>query len=194
MTSHLTIEAEKQIMRDKARAARQVISVIERVAAGNKVAAAGLGFLGIEPGVVAAYYPVRSEFDCLPLLQRLASLGWRLGLPIIRGAAPLEFHEWTFGAPLRTGPFGIPAPVDAPQLSPAIVLVPLLAFDARCYRLGYGGGHYDRTLAALRTRGGVTAIGLAFASQEVPEVPVCPYDERLDWILTPSGPIGPIVL
>jgi len=194
VTSHLQIEAEKQIMRDKARAARQVISAIERIEAANKVAEAGLGFLGIEPGVVAAYYPVRSEFDCLPLLQRLAGEGWRLCLPIIQGVAPLQFHQWTFGAPLKIGPFGIPEPANAPPVLPSVLLVPLLAFDAQCYRLGYGGGHYDRTLAALRARGGVTAIGLAFASQEVPEVPVCPYDERLDWILTPSGPIGPIVL
>jgi 5-formyltetrahydrofolate cyclo-ligase len=147
----------------------------------------GIGFLRRRPGVVAGYYPVRSEFDCMPLLRRIEADGSVLALPVIAGPVPLQFREWTFGAPLEPGPFGIPEPTAGLLAVPDILLVPLLAFDQRGYRLGYGGGHYDRTLGALRAQGGVAAVGLAFDTQEVAEVPACPYDQRLDWILTPSG-------
>ena len=191
MFNHLDIEAEKRAMRVGARAVRQAVSANERVQAAEEVARLGLGFLKRWPGMVAAYYPMRSEFDCVPLLRRVANEGWTLALPVINGPAPLLFREWTFGAPLETGSFGIPAPAEGALAAPDVMLVPLLAFDRCGYRLGYGGGHYDRTLAALRRNGGVTAIGLAFDAQEVAEVPVCPYDEPLDWILTPSGAKSP---
>ena len=187
MSNHLQIEAEKQVMRSKSRAARQAVSADERMRAAENVARIGLGFLDRSPGVVAAYYPVRSEFDCMPLLRRVAAEGWALALPVIAGSAPLQFRQWTFGAPLEPGPFGIPEPVAGAFAVPDVLLVPLLAFDRRGYRLGYGGGHYDRTLAGLRAQGEIAAIGLAFDAQEVAQVPLCPYDERLDWILTPSG-------
>jgi 5-formyltetrahydrofolate cyclo-ligase len=190
MSTQLQIEAEKQAMRITARAVREAVSANERARAAEKVGQGGLGFLECAAGVVAAYHPVRSEFDCMPLARRLAADGWILALPVIAGDAPLQFRQWRLGAPLQPGPFGIPEPVDGAPLVPDVLLVPLLAFDRRCYRLGYGGGHYDRTLAALRGQGGAIAIGLAFDAQEVARVPVCPYDERLDWILTPSGAIG----
>ncbi len=149
-----------------------------------------LSFLGRVPGVIAGYHPVRSEFDCMPLLTRAADDGWELALPVIVGPAPLQFRQWQIGAPVEIGAFGIPQPAGAPIAVPDVLLVPLLAFDRRCYRLGYGGGHYDRTLAALRSRAAILTVGLAFDTQEVAEVPVCPYDERLDWIVTPSGAIS----
>ena len=187
MSTYFQIEAEKQAMRAKARAVRLAVSADERVRAAEDVAQIGLDFVRPTPGTVAAYYPVRSEFDCMPLLRRVAAEGWILALPVMAGPAPLQFREWTFGVPLERGPFGIPEPVHSPHTVPDVLLVPLLAFDSRGYRLGYGGGHYDRTLAALRGAAGVAAIGLAFDAQEVAEVPVTPYDERLDWIFTPSG-------
>jgi 5-formyltetrahydrofolate cyclo-ligase len=106
-------------------------------------------------------------------------------------AAPLIFREWSFSTPLETGPLGIPHLSAGPEVIPRVLIVPLLAFDLRGYRLGQGGGHYDRTLAALRQNHAITAIGLAFDEQEVAEVPLGPYDQPLDWILTPSGPIQP---
>ena len=187
MSTLIEIEAEKQTLRAKARAVRQAVPAGESASAAENVARIGLGFLDRPPGVVAGYHPVRSEFDCMPLLKRLALDGWTLTLPVIVGAEPLQFRQWTFAAPLEPGPLGIPQPADAPLAVPDILLVPLLAFDGRGARLGYGGGHYDRTLAALRAQGQVIAIGLAFDVQEVAQVPLCPYDERLDWILTPSG-------
>ncbi len=189
MITTIDLETQKQAMRAQARATRRAIPADFREDSAKAVAHMDLSFLNAAPGILGTYYPVRSEFDCLPLAWRLAEEDWRLALPVIVNGAPLEFHEWTLGAPVATGPFGIPQPADGQAVSPSHVLVPLLAFDRRCYRLGYGGGNYDRTLAALRKNGSVVAIGLAFDSQEVPEIPACPYDEQLDWILTPSGPI-----
>lgn len=189
MTLTLELESKKQTMRASARAIRREIPADAREEAAEEVARIGLEFLGAPPGVLAAYFPVRSEFDCLPLIRRLADERWQLALPVTVDAAPLEFRQWTLGAPMKTGPFGISQPADGELLVPSVLLVPLLAFDRRCYRLGYGGGHYDRTLAALRKEGVVVGIGLAFDDQEVEEVPACPHDERLDWILTPSGAI-----
>ena len=137
---------------------------------------------------VAGYWPVRDEIDPRPLLVALAGQGHVIGLPVVaeRGGV-LAFRRWPFAAPVAAPPagaFGIPAPpAEAPAIEPGLLLVPLLAFDRHGRRLGYGGGYYDRTLAALRPRG-VTAVGLAFAAQETAAVPTDEDDESLDWIVT----------
>jgi 5-formyltetrahydrofolate cyclo-ligase len=171
------------------RAVRDSISQSARAEAVKCVAARGLAFLDVNTGVVAGYYPVRSEFDCLPLLTQLAISRWRIALPSVPAEdGPLEFRAWMPGTPLAPGKFRIPEPaVGASIVLPAVILVPLLAFDAAGRRLGYGRGYYDKTIAHLRRNGAVTAIGLAFDEQEVPQVPADGHDERLDWILSPSG-------
>ncbi len=189
MTLDLQIETQKQMMRTDARSRRRSITADAMEEAATRVAGMDLGFLDVSPKILGAYFPVRSEFDCLPLVRRMVNDGWRIALPVVKQNSPLEYREWTFGAPMENGPFGIPQPVDGELLSPTVVLVPLLAFDRHCFRLGYGGGHYDRTLETLRGQHQVIAIGLAFDIQEVSEVPVCSYDQQLDWILTPSGAI-----
>ena len=189
MTLDLQIETQKQMMRTDARSRRRSIAAHAMEDAATRVAAMDLSFLDASPKILGAYFPVRSEFDCLPLVRRMAEDGWRIALPVVKPNSPLEYHEWKFGAPMENGPFGIPQPVDGELLTPTVVLIPLLAFDRHCFRLGYGGGHYDRTLETLRGQQQVIAIGLAFDIQEVEEVPVCSYDQQLDWILTPSGAI-----
>jgi 5-formyltetrahydrofolate cyclo-ligase len=136
--------------------------------------------------VVAGYWPMGDEFDVRPLLAALAARGHRLALPVVVArAAPLVFRAWAAGDPLMAGGFGISVPLPGqPELEPELVLVPLLAFDARGYRLGYGGGFYDRTLARLRARARVVAIGIGFAGQEIDAVPNDATDQRLDWIVT----------
>lgn len=191
MDSLDAIETGKRRLRAEARARRAAIAADDRKRAVERIASIGLDFLGIPPDLLAAYHPVRSELDCLPLLRRLALDGWRLALPVVVGAAPLIFREWSLSAPLETGPLGIPHLSAGPEVIPRVLIVPLLAFDRRGYRLGQGGGHYDRTLAGLRQDHAIIAIGLAFDEQEVAEVPSGPYDQPLDWILTPSGPIQP---
>lgn len=184
----MDLDSEKQALRRKAYAIRQAIPQEMRRHSATLLAQIGLDFLATKPGIAAAYHPIRSELDCFPLLERLVSEGWRIALPVTRRGHPLDFRLWSFGEPLRPDAYGIPEPADGLPAEPTILLVPMLAFDNRCYRLGYGGGHYDRTLAKLRAERAVPAIGLAFDEQEVTEVPVGPYDQRLDWILTPAGP------
>ena len=140
--------------------------------------------------IVAAYLPIRSELSPLPLVDRLAARGIVTAMP--ETPAPgnaLVFRRWAPGDDLVDGPYGTrqPSPV-APVVVPTVILAPMLAFDPACWRLGYGGGFYDRTLAGLRDDGlAVTAIGIAFDGQLVDKVPVGPFDVPLDAVLTPSG-------
>ena len=141
--------------------------------------------------VVAGYMPMRSEIDPRLLMGRLAAAGAVLCLPdVVAEGTPLAFRRWTPNDPLNTGRYGISVPLpDADELVPDLVLVPLLAFDRQGYRLGYGGGYYDRTLARRRAAGDVLAVGLAFSGQVRDDLPVAPHDMRLDWIVTESAAI-----
>lgn len=143
--------------------------------------------IDIPPGaVVALYHPLKDEIDTAPLGAALVKAGARLALPVVEAAdASLAFRAFAPGDPLTRGAFGVMAPADAaPLVEPDIIVCPLLAFTRHGDRLGYGGGYYDRTLAALRARRAVPAIGLAFAAQEVDALPVSPLDQRLDWVAT----------
>jgi 5-formyltetrahydrofolate cyclo-ligase len=142
-----------------------------------------------EPGTVAAlYWPFRTEIDPRPLMRRLILSGVRIGLPKTppKGSdEPLSFHLWSQGCTLSRSPFGVEEPPSSAEpVAPDRLFVPLLAFDRRGGRLGYGAGHYDRTLQRLRAQKRVEAVGLAFAVQEVAAVPTDPHDQRLDAILT----------
>ncbi|MGH6934229.1 MAG: 5-formyltetrahydrofolate cyclo-ligase [Dongiaceae bacterium] len=135
---------------------------------------------------VSGYWPLADEFDPRPILQRLNELGHDIGLPVVLGRGqPLLFRRWRPGMNLVQGSFKVMTPPpESPELVPNVVLAPILAFDRAGYRLGYGGGFYDRTLARLRANGEVLAIGTAFAMQEVPEVPHDDTDQPLNWIVT----------
>lgn len=136
--------------------------------------------------VVAGYWAMRGEIDVRPVLEVLAERGQVTALPVVVDRkGPLVFRRWTVGEPLEEGPYGTRHPrADAEEVRPVCLLVPLLAFDRRGYRLGYGGGYYDRTLALLRAQGPVVAIGIAYAGQEVEAIPTEPHDEKLDWVVT----------
>jgi 5-formyltetrahydrofolate cyclo-ligase len=136
--------------------------------------------------IVAGFWPIGGEIDIRPLLHALHDGGHALALPVTpQRGQPLRFRAWRPGDALLRGPFGTSEPGPAaPPLVPDWLLVPLLAFDRAGRRLGYGGGYYDRTLAALP---GATAIGVAFACQEVDEVPAGPEDARLSAIATEDG-------
>ena len=145
-----------------------------------------------EVRTVAGYLPLRSEIDPRPTMLALIGLGYRIGAPVVVASdAPLRFREWTPRARLERGAFGVSHPVEGDWIEPDAILAPLLAFDAEGWRLGYGGGFYDRTFAALRARRGVAALGLAFAGQQVATVPHGPEDERLDAVVTARGIVRP---
>lgn len=142
---------------------------------------------------VSGFYPYQAEINVLPLLARLVSEGWQTALPVVMAKGePLTFRAWAPGEATGRGIWDIHIPLEtAAELKPDVLLVPMLAFDRRGYRLGYGGGFYDRTLAELRKLKPVVAIGVAYAAQEIEEVPVAEYDEPLDWVLTERGVIEP---
>ena len=141
------------------------------------------------PGIISAYYPMAGEIWPLRLMAALKAKGHALALPVMQGKAdPLLFRAWSPGDDLIAGVWGIRQPAPSqPAVLPDILLVPLLAFDRTGYRLGYGGGYFDRTLRDLRQRKPILAVGLGLDELEVDAVPHLDYDERLDWILTPSG-------
>ena len=164
-------------------------------AAGPKLAAIGLDFIRLKPATVSGFKPVSDEIDVLPLMARLAGEGWRTALPVVVGRdKPLVFRAWAPGEPTVAGAWSIPVPPEtAPEVRPDVLLVPMLAFDRAGFRLGYGGGFYDRTLSALRAVKPIVVVGVAFAGQEMAEVPREAHDEPLDWILTEQGPSRPQV-
>jgi 5-formyltetrahydrofolate cyclo-ligase len=141
----------------------------------------------LAPGaIISGFMPMRSEINPLPLMKTLAGAGARLALPVVAGRGrPLVMRAWNFGEPLNAGVWGIREPTShAVEVEPDILLVPLLAFDRTGHRLGYGGGFYDLTIARLRDRKRIIAIGLAYAAQEVVALPTTPRDAVIDLVLT----------
>ena len=179
-------ENQKATLRAAALAARDALSSEHRGAAAEAIAARGLPIEMMPGAVVAGYSPIRSEIDPTPLLRKLAAPGVQLALPaIMAGNQPLKFRSWAFSDRLRRGRLGIlEPPPDAAELVPDVLLVPLAAFDRLGHRIGYGAGHYDRTLQQLRELKAITAIGLGFAAQEVEAVPALLHDVALDYVLT----------
>lgn len=146
--------------------------------------------LALAPGTIAGgYRALPDEADPLKLADALQARGCEVAYPRVHAKAqPLWFHVPVAGEPWLHGAYGILEPrADWPRAFPAVLLVPLLAFDAQGYRLGYGGGYYDRTLHQFRAERTVNAIGVAFAAQEVPAVPHDAGDERLDMVVTEKG-------
>jgi 5-formyltetrahydrofolate cyclo-ligase len=140
------------------------------------------------PGcVVSGYWPMDDEFDARPLLGALDARGHPIGLPVVLGKGrPLVFRRWRPGDTLEPAVFGTSVPGEAAaEVTPSLLLVPLLAVDPRGFRLGYGGGFYDRTLDGLRAAGSaVTAVGISFDAQCIASVPTNTNDQPLDWLVT----------
>jgi 5-formyltetrahydrofolate cyclo-ligase len=179
----------KADLRAAALAARDALSGDQRALAAQAVARRGLPVESAPRLVIAGYSPIRSEIDPIPLMQRLGAQGAQLALPVVpaRGQS-LRFRVWSLGDRLIPGSLGIlePSPAAA-EIIPDIVLVPLAAFDRAGHRIGYGAGHYDRTLAKLRASKKVIAVGLAFAVQEIAAVPASSHDVALDYVLTEAN-------
>lgn len=186
MISSPDVRDSKSALRREAAARRDALPAQARKAAAEAIAARKFP-LAVAPGmIVSGFMPMRSEINPLPLMQKLEQDGAALALPRIAGRGkPLIMRAWRFGAPLDKGQWGIREPkADYAEVEPDILLVPLLAFDRAGHRIGYGAGYYDMTIAQFRARKAVTAIGLAFAIQEVPAVPTTERDARLDLVLT----------
>lgn len=186
MSQSVSLLDQKVALRRQALARRDALPPDVRAAAAEAVAARKFP-VTIVPGViVAGFSPIKTEFNPLPLMRKLAAEGARLALPVVVGRGlPLVMRAWDFGHPLARGVWGIRQPLPtAPEVEPDILLVPLAAFDRRGHRLGYGAGYYDLTITKLRASKPIVAVGVAFAVQEVPEIPQTPRDARLDLVLT----------
>ena len=184
------LDRAKAALRRSAGARRDVTAAAVGVTAA--VADRLLAAIRIPAGVVVSgYWPMRSELDPRPILTALGARGHPLCLPVVAGKGqPLVFRAWQPGDELVAGGYGTQVPAAGQEeIVPQLLMVPLLAFDRAGYRLGYGGGFYDRTLAALRAVGPAVAVGLAFAAQEVDSVPHGATDARLDWIVTEAEAI-----
>jgi len=186
MTTTIPLDELKADLRKTAFAQRDALPPAERQAAAEAIAARPFP-LSIAPGIiVSGFSPLKSEINPLPLMRKLAAADARLALPVVAGRGkPLIMRSYAFGQPLNEGVWGIREPKpDAPEVDPDILIVPLAAFDRRGNRIGYGAGYYDMTINRLRSRKPAIAVGIAYAAQEVPEVPTTPRDERLDLVLT----------
>jgi 5-formyltetrahydrofolate cyclo-ligase len=188
-----TIAAEKAALRRLMRERRAALGPEARAAASLAVRDRLIPWIAAmappRGSVISGYWPIRDELDPRPALEALTEQGYSVALPVsIAHGEPLAFRAWSPGEPLAPDIMRIEAPLPAaPALTPRLLLVPMLAFDRACRRLGYGAGFYDRTLAALRSRGSVTAVGLAFNVQEVERVPAGPDDAPLDAVVTERG-------
>ena len=181
----------KADLRRAGQARRDALPADMRKAAAEAIA--GRPFpVAITPGrIVSGFMPLKSEINPLPLMRKLAEAGAGLALPVVAGRGkPLIMRGWIWGEPLVAAVWGIhEPPSQAPTVDPDIVLVPLLAFDRAGHRIGYGAGYYDLTIAQLRAKKPITAVGIAFAAQEVQTVPTTASDAPLDLVLTENETI-----
>ena len=178
----------KSSLRLEARRRRAALGASQRQAAALAIAAHVLALPGLtRDDLVASYWPLRDELDTQPLMAALHGSGHGLALPVVIGPdQPLQFRLWQPGAPLHPAGFGALAPgPEAPSVTPTLILLPLLGFDDHGTRLGYGGGYYDRTLAALPAS--VRRIGLGFAAQKFASLPREDHDLPLEGIVTEAG-------
>lgn len=180
------ILAAKQELRRAMTAKRDAIGSGARAQATTALAALVMSQMAFEAdAVIGGYFPFRSEFDVQPLLRVLAETGRIVALPVVVGPQqPLVFRRYRQGDAMSLNRLGIPEPGEqAPEVTPTHLLVPLLAFDDRFYRLGYGGGYYDRTLATLQAQGrSPITIGIGYEAQHVSVVPHGPQDHALDMV------------
>jgi 5-formyltetrahydrofolate cyclo-ligase len=186
MTNIAETDSPKARLREQAFARRDSLPAEQRAAAAEAIAARSFP-VTISPGmVVSGFAPMKTEINPVPLMRKAAQLGARLALPAVAGRGkPLIMRAYAFGDELARGQWGIREPKsDAAEVAPDILIVPLAAFDRAGHRIGYGAGYYDMTITALRAKKKVTAVGIAFAAQEIASVPATERDARLDFVLT----------
>lgn len=187
MTAPADWKAWRRAERERLIALRLAIPPDERRRLTDEIAGHLDAALSPAPGTVLAFYwPIRGEPNLVPWAERLYGRGVQPALPVVTGKGqPMQFRPWAPGARMVRGVWNIPMPADATEVVPEIVLAPLVGFDRRLYRLGYGGGFFDRTLAALNPR--PTAVGVGYTAVELGTVHPQPHDIAMDMIVTEAG-------
>jgi 5-formyltetrahydrofolate cyclo-ligase len=187
MTNAEAAPISKSALRAGALARRAALTSEQRAAANAAIAGRVKAVLAVlKPRVIAGYVPIRSECDPSAILERARASGIAVALPAVVDRKSIAFRLHEAGAALAPSGFGTMAPgADAPSADPDLILVPLVGFDRRGHRLGYGRGYYDRAIASARAKGRrVPLVGLAFSVQEVEAIPAEAHDVRLDWVVT----------
>ena len=133
---------------------------------------------------IGGYFPVNYEVDDLEILKKFENKKYQISLPVIKKNFDMDFYQWSFNDPLKINKYGIPEPILKKIIYPDVILVPLVAFDKKLNRLGYGGGYYDRVIKKISEKKKILKIGLAFSVQKINNVPVTKYDKKLDYIVT----------
>jgi 5-formyltetrahydrofolate cyclo-ligase len=133
---------------------------------------------------IGGYFPVNFEIDDLDLLNQFEKNNFIISLPVIKKNFQMDFYKWSFSEPLKINKYGIPEPETKVLVYPDILLVPLVAFDKKLNRLGYGGGYYDRLIKKLSKKKKIVKIGLALSEQKINNVPINKDDQKMDFILT----------
>ena len=134
--------------------------------------------------IIGGYFPVNYEIDCLKILKKLELNNFKIALPVIKKNNEMEFYSYSFVNPLKTSYYGIPEPFIKKKVNPDVLFVPLVAFDSKCYRIGYGGGYYDRYLKKLEKKKFFKSLGFAFSFQKTKYVPVEIFDKSLNMVIT----------
>lgn len=179
--------AWRRALRREMVARRAALGDAEHDALSARIAAHLLAALPV-PRIVAFCWPIKHEPDVRSVIPRWSSLGTQAALPVVVAEdAPLAFRLWTPEMPLAADRYGIPTPMSGDFVQPDMLLLPLNGFDAAGYRLGYGGGYFDRTLAALSPR--PLAVGVGFEVNRLPTIRPEIHDQRLDWLVTESGAV-----
>ena len=133
---------------------------------------------------IGGYFPVNYEIDDLEILKEFAKKKYQISLPVIKKNFEMNFYKWSFNDPLKINKYGIPEPILKKIIYPDVILVPLVAFDKKLNRLGYGGGYYDRVIKKISEKKKILKIGLAFSVQKINNVPITRYDKKLDYVVT----------
>ena len=139
---------------------------------------------------LGGYFPVNFEVDDLEILKNFERKGFKISLPVIKKNFQMDFYQWSFTEILKINKYGIPEPETKNLINPEILLVPLVGFDLKLNRLGYGGGFYDRLIKKLSQKKKILKIGLALSDQKIEKVPVNEYDQKLDYIVTNKYTVG----
>ena len=135
--------------------------------------------------IIGGYYPVNYEIDILEILESLEKkVGAKLSLPVIKKNNEMDFYKWSTKNLLKLNKFGIPEPEEVKKVFPDLIFVPIVAFDNRLYRIGYGGGYYDRYIQKISNKKKLFKIGIAHSCQKINKVPINKYDKKLDIIIT----------
>lgn len=182
-----TSDAIRTRLRRECMAARQAMPAALRAAHEACIHALLWEWFAAQPtGSVGFCWPIRAEVDCRPLILRLLAIGWQAAMPVVVARdAPMQFRAWAPEVPMTQDPHGIPVPATQETPLPTVLLVPLVAFDSAGYRLGYGGGYFDRTLAACAVQ--PITIGVGYALSQIGSVYPAPHDIPLDAVVTEAG-------